>query len=83
MQQYIGFLIIDSDIQYLVEKVLSRYATHSNQTLIFIPSYFDYVQLRNIFYQKQKAGELTFGTMCEYSSEKHIAQERTAAIHRK
>ncbi|GJQ14881.1 hypothetical protein GpartN1_g6672.t1 [Galdieria partita] len=60
--------------EFFTEKVLTRYSIHKKQTLIFIPSYFDYIQIRNLFYQKQKAGELTFETLCEYSSEKHIAQ---------
>ncbi|GJD09441.1 U3 small nucleolar RNA-associated protein 25 [Galdieria sulphuraria] len=60
--------------EFFIEKVLSRYSIHRNQTLIFIPSYFDYIQIRNIFYQKQKSGELSFETLCEYSSQKHIAQ---------
>jgi U3 small nucleolar RNA-associated protein 25 len=64
-------------------EILSRYDASNHHffhtpTLIFIPSYFDYVQIRNIFYEKQKAGEWTFGTFCEYSSEKHIAREKKA-----
>eukprot|EP00871_Galdieria_phlegrea_P002286 jgi/Galph1/3058/GphlegSOOS_G1741.1 len=69
-------------LTYFQQKLFSRlfFPSYKMQTLIFIPSYFDYVQIRNFCYNKQKAGELTFGTFCEYSTDSHILAEKKALV---
>uniref|UniRef100_A0A8D8JMK0 U3 small nucleolar RNA-associated protein 25 homolog n=2 Tax=Culex pipiens TaxID=7175 RepID=A0A8D8JMK0_CULPI len=47
------------------------------RTLIFIPSYFDYVRLRNYF----KKEELNFVQICEYSKDGKIARARDMFFH--
>ncbi|KAJ1655898.1 rRNA-binding ribosome biosynthesis protein utp25 [Dispira simplex] len=42
--------------------------------LIYIPSYFDYVRLRNFFHDRQ----YKFATICEYSSTQDVTRARTA-----
>jgi hypothetical protein len=34
--------------------------------LVYIPSYFDFVRIRNFLRQKKKAGVLSFAQCCEY-----------------
>ena len=46
-------------------------------TLIFIPSYFDYVRLRNLL----DAEEVEFSTCSEYSDDKDIASSRKSFRH--
>lgn len=41
-------------------------------TLIFVPSYFDFVRLRNWF----NKSDLDFGDICEYTKDKRIAEYR-------
>lgn len=58
---------------FFIDKVLPEYRdaimTH---TLIYVPSYFDYVRLRNYF----KKEELNFAHICEYSSKSGICRAR-------
>lgn len=48
-----------------------------SRCLIFIPSYFDYVRLRNYF----KKEELSFVQICEYSKDAKIARARDMFFH--
>lgn len=43
-----------------------------SHTLIYIPSYFDYVRLRN--YMKKE--EINFVSLCEYSSKSEVSRAR-------
>lgn len=43
-----------------------------SHTLIYIPSYFDYVRLRN--YMKRE--EMRFASICEYSSRAEVSRAR-------
>ena len=45
-------------------------------TLVFVPSYFDFVRVRNWF---QKS-DLDFGDICEYTKDKRIAEYRSVAL---
>ncbi|XP_055604237.1 U3 small nucleolar RNA-associated protein 25 homolog [Uranotaenia lowii] len=47
------------------------------RTLVFIPSYFDYVRLRNYF----KKEELNFVQICEYTKDAKIARARDMFFH--
>ncbi|XP_007432240.1 digestive organ expansion factor homolog isoform X1 [Python bivittatus] len=65
--------VIDARFNFFIDKVLPEYRdavmTH---TLIYVPSYFDYVRLRNYF----KKEELSFAHICEYSSKSGICRAR-------
>lgn len=43
-----------------------------SHTLIYIPSYFDYVRLRN----HMKREEISFASICEYSSRSEVSRAR-------
>jgi len=45
--------------------------------MIYIPSYFDYVSIRNFLKKKQKNKQLSFVQCTEYSSSKDISRNRT------
>ncbi|XP_028580588.2 U3 small nucleolar RNA-associated protein 25 homolog [Podarcis muralis] len=64
---------IDARFHFFIEKVLpeNRDAVMSH-TLIYVPSYFDYVRLRNYF----KKEELSFVHICEYTSKSGISRAR-------
>ena len=46
-------------------------------TLVFVPSYFDFVRLRNWFHKS----DLDFGDICEYTKDKRIAEYRDQFFH--
>ena len=45
-------------------------------TLVFVPSYFDFVRVRNWFQKSY----LDFGDICEYTKDKRIAEYRLVAL---
>lgn len=56
--------IIDTRFDFFISKVLPQQKESlMKQTLIFIPSYFDYVRIRNLF----KKEDIGFVQICEYS----------------
>lgn len=62
-----------SRFQFFLDKVLPQYRDSAmSHTLIYIPSYFDYVRLRN--YMKKE--ELDFASICEYSSRSEVSRAR-------
>lgn len=59
--------------QFFVDKVLPQYRDSvMSHTLIYIPSYFDYIRLRN--YMKKE--EINFASICEYSSRSEVSRTR-------
>lgn len=59
--------------QFFLEKVLPQYRDSAmSHTLIYIPSYFDYIRLRN--YMKKE--EMNFASICEYSSKSEVSRAR-------
>lgn len=55
---------IDSRFDFFIRKILPQQKESlMKQTLIFVPSYFDYVRLRNYF----KKEDIGFVQICEYS----------------
>uniref|UniRef100_A0A3Q3WBE7 U3 small nucleolar RNA-associated protein 25 homolog n=1 Tax=Mola mola TaxID=94237 RepID=A0A3Q3WBE7_MOLML len=59
--------------QFFLDKVLPQYRDSAmSHTLIYIPSYFDYVRLRN--YMKKE--QLNFTSICEYSSKSEVSRAR-------
>ncbi|XP_077394844.1 U3 small nucleolar RNA-associated protein 25 homolog [Festucalex cinctus] len=68
-----SFLNHDARFQFFVDKVLPQYKDSvMSHTLIYIPSYFDYVRLRN--YMKKL--EMSFASVCEYSSKSEVSRAR-------
>ncbi|XP_014274794.1 U3 small nucleolar RNA-associated protein 25 homolog [Halyomorpha halys] len=69
---------IDDRFQSFISNILPR-LKESNQkhVLIYIPSYFDFVRLRNYF----KKQELYFVQICEYTNEKKIVRARSKFFH--
>nr|XP_020650267.1 digestive organ expansion factor homolog [Pogona vitticeps] len=65
--------VIDARFHFFIEKVLPEYRDAvMSHTLIYVPSYFDYVRLRNYF----KKEELSFTHICEYTSKSGISRAR-------
>ncbi|XP_054025174.1 U3 small nucleolar RNA-associated protein 25 homolog [Dryobates pubescens] len=64
---------IDTRFQFFVDKVLPEYRdVIMSHTLIYVPSYFDYVRLRNYF----KKEELNFTPICEYTKKAAVCRAR-------
>ncbi|KAK0082100.1 hypothetical protein PV325_011059 [Microctonus aethiopoides] len=69
---------IELRFEYFITKILPQYRdTIMNHTLIFIPSYYDYVKLRNYF----KKEEINFVQICEYSKYAKVARARDMFFH--
>lgn len=55
---------VEARFQYFIKEILPKQRdTLMSHTLIYVPSYFDYVQLRNYF----KKEDIGFVQICEYS----------------
>ncbi|KAM7376645.1 hypothetical protein PAMP_006368 [Pampus punctatissimus] len=68
-----SFMDHDARFQFFVDKVLPQYRDSvMSHTMIYIPSYFDYVRLRN--YMKKE--EMNFVSICEYSSKSEVSRGR-------
>lgn len=70
----------DARLKYFEQKILPQ-LTRLNQkrTLIFIPSYFDFVSLRNILIQK----EVSFCSITEYCKHNEISRNRARFLQGK
>ncbi|XP_066595033.1 U3 small nucleolar RNA-associated protein 25 homolog [Prorops nasuta] len=69
---------IEARLKYFINKILPQYKDSiMNHTLIFIPSYFDYVKLRNYFRKE----ELRFVQIYEYSKDAKVARARDIFFH--
>ncbi|XP_065606711.1 U3 small nucleolar RNA-associated protein 25 homolog [Cyrtonyx montezumae] len=69
--------VIDTRFQFFIDKVLPEYRDAiMSHTLIYVPSYFDYVRLRNHF----KKEELNFTHICEYSKKASVCRARRAFL---
>ncbi|KAM3930060.1 U3 small nucleolar RNA-associated protein 25 homolog [Leptodactylus fuscus] len=65
--------VIDARFKFFTEKILPQYRDAiMSHTLIYIPSYFDYVRLRNYFTKE----ELNFAHICEYTPKSGITRAR-------
>ncbi|KAK6304546.1 hypothetical protein J4Q44_G00251320 [Coregonus suidteri] len=68
-----SFMDQDARFQFFVDKVLPQYRDSvMSHTLIYVPSYFDYVRLRN--YMKKE--EMNFASICEYSTKSEVSRAR-------
>ncbi|XP_075719384.1 U3 small nucleolar RNA-associated protein 25 homolog [Rhinoderma darwinii] len=65
--------IMDARFRFFTDKILPQYRDAiMSHTLIYIPSYFDYVRLRNYFIKE----ELNFTHICEYTDKAGISRAR-------
>ncbi|XP_013865111.1 U3 small nucleolar RNA-associated protein 25 homolog [Austrofundulus limnaeus] len=68
-----SFINQDARFRFFVDKVLPQYKDSiMSHTLIYVPSYFDYVRLRN----HMKKEEMSFTCICEYSSKSDVSRAR-------
>jgi U3 small nucleolar RNA-associated protein 25 len=69
---------LEKRFMYLTEKIMPQFSRDSmDHTLIFIPSYFDFVRVRNWF----KASDLDLAEVSEYSKDKRVAKARDEFYH--
>jgi U3 small nucleolar RNA-associated protein 25 len=68
----------DARYEYFVNTVFPKIqTTHENHTLIFIPSYLDYVRIRN--YLKHR--HVITANLCEYTRSAEISRSRSHFFH--
>ncbi|XP_013135561.1 PREDICTED: digestive organ expansion factor homolog isoform X2 [Papilio polytes] len=69
---------VESRFEYFVKEILPKQRdTLMSHTLIYVPSYFDFVRLRNYF----KKEDISFVQICEYSKDGKIARARDMFFH--
>lgn len=69
---------IEARFNFFVSKILPQYKdVIMNHTLVYVPSYFDFVRVRNYF----KKEELSFVQICEYSKDAKVARARDMFYH--
>ncbi|XP_061041527.1 U3 small nucleolar RNA-associated protein 25 homolog isoform X2 [Eubalaena glacialis] len=65
--------VIEARFNFFVNKILPQYRDAvMSHTLIYVPSYFDFVRLRNYF----KKEELNFTHICEYTQKSGVSRAR-------
>lgn len=65
--------VIDARFHFFINKILPQYRDAvMSHTLIYVPSYFDFVRLRNYF----KKEELNFTHICEYTQRSGVSRAR-------
>ncbi|NXV84222.1 DIEXF factor, partial [Atlantisia rogersi] len=65
--------VIETRFRFFIDKVLPEYRDAiMSHTLIYVPSYFDYVRLRNYF----KKEDLNFTHICEYTKKAGVCRAR-------
>ncbi|XP_076234482.1 U3 small nucleolar RNA-associated protein 25 homolog [Calliopsis andreniformis] len=69
---------LEQRMEFFITKILPQYKDRiMNHTLIFIPTYFDFVKIRNYF----KKEEYNFVQICEYTKNAKIARARDMFFH--
>ncbi|XP_046971418.1 U3 small nucleolar RNA-associated protein 25 homolog [Vanessa cardui] len=69
---------VDARFEYFVKEILPKQRdTLMSHTLIYVPSYFDFVRIRNYF----KKEDIGFVQICEYSKDPKIARARDMFFH--
>nr|XP_036231405.1 digestive organ expansion factor homolog [Bactrocera oleae] len=70
--------VFDTRFRYFVKEILPRYRKPSfAHCMIYVPSYFDYVRLRNYL----KAESISFAQICEYTKREKVARARDMFYH--
>ncbi|KAG8584310.1 hypothetical protein GDO81_008771 [Engystomops pustulosus] len=65
--------VIDTRFQFFIDKILPQYRDAvMSHTLIYVPSYFDYVRIRNYFTKE----DLNFTHICEYTEKGGVSRAR-------
>ena len=68
----------DARFKYFTEEIYPKFSDDMHKhTLIFIPSYFDYVRVRNYLRHLR----VDFGQICEYTKKHNILRSRSAFFH--
>ncbi|KAF9106747.1 rRNA-binding ribosome biosynthesis protein utp25 [Mortierella sp. GBA35] len=70
----------DNRFQYFITQTLPqlrRSAVTQTHTMIFVPSYFDFVRLRNYFSENK----YSFAAICEYTSNANVSRARSSFFH--
>ena len=69
---------LEARFKYFTEKIMPKYMKDSMyHTCVFVPSYFDFVKVRNWF----KSSDLDYSEVSEYSRDKKIAEARDKFYH--
>ncbi|XP_075167174.1 U3 small nucleolar RNA-associated protein 25 homolog [Haematobia irritans] len=70
--------VFDIRFKYFVEKILPQFrSTIFAHCMIYVPNYFDFIQLRNYF----KAEGVNFVQICEYTKKEKVARARDMFFH--
>lgn len=70
--------VFEKRFNYFVEKILPQFkSTIFAHCMIYVPNYFDYIQLRNYF----KAESVNFVQICEYTKKEKVARARDMFFH--
>jgi U3 small nucleolar RNA-associated protein 25 len=68
----------DTRFEYFTNTILPQFKSATMaHSMIYIPSYFDYVRIRNYF----KKEEINFTQICEYTKDNKISRARTLFYH--
>lgn len=70
----------DARFEYFTKTIipaLTRRAKDSAGTIIFVPSYLDFVRVRNYFVTSPTTSGLSFGSISEYTSVRDVARARS------
>jgi len=69
---------LDQRFKYFTEKIMPQFNRDCmDHTLVFVPSYYDFVKVRNWF----KSSDLDYSEISEYTKEKRIAKARDEFYH--
>ncbi|KAG0280925.1 rRNA-binding ribosome biosynthesis protein utp25 [Linnemannia exigua] len=70
----------ENRFQYFINQTLPqlrRSAVTQTHTMIYVPSYFDFVRLRNYFSENK----YSFAAICEYTSNANVSRARSSFFH--
>lgn len=69
---------VDNRLEFFLKEVLPRYMDPIyNHTLIYFPSYFDFIYVRN----RMMKEKLSFAQICEYTEDRKVARARDMFFH--